>query len=109
LTLSLRWCCHRYVRLFTPDVGEARLLQPPTHLGAAYFLVGGPADQVEAGKPLVYPDIHVTRLDSPEQYYDLTEDCGTGREYTVSVDAREAHPFGGVNAYSAPGRPGSCS
>jgi cyanophycinase len=89
--------------------GKARLLQSPAHRGAAYFLVGGPATQVEAGKPLIYPDIHVTRLDAPGQYYDLTERCGTGPEYTLSVDARRADPFGGVNPYSARGVAGTCS
>jgi cyanophycinase len=89
--------------------GKANLLQSSSNPGAAYFLVGGPATQVEAGEPLIYPNIKVTRLDDPGQYYKLTKRCGTGPTYTISVDARQTNPFGNVDPYSAPGDAGTCS
>jgi cyanophycinase len=88
--------------------GRAKVLQSPSNPGAAYFVVGGPAAQVSAGKPLVYPNLEVARLDAPGQYYAMTRRCGTGPKYTISVDARQADPFGGVNPYSAPGVAASC-
>jgi len=88
--------------------GKAKLLQSPSGTGAAYFLVGGPASQVKAGEPLIYPNLKVTRLDSFQEYYDLTKRCGTGPTYTVSVDARGSNPFGAVDPYSARGAAGSC-
>ena len=80
--------------------GKAKLLQSSPHPGAAYFLIGGPATQVKAGKPLIYRNIEVMRLDAPGQYYDLRKHCGTGRRYIISVDARRAKPFGRMHPYS---------
>ena len=88
--------------------GKAKLLQSPSGSGAAYFLVGGPARQVKAGEPLIYPNLKVTRLDSSQKYFDLTKRCGTGPTYTVSVDASGSNPFGAVDPYSARGAASSC-
>jgi cyanophycinase-like exopeptidase len=88
--------------------GKAKLLQSSSNPGAAYFLVGGPATQVKAGEPLIYPNIKVTRLDAPGQYYNLTKHCGTGHRYTISVNASQTNPFGKVDPYSAPGIAGTC-
>ena len=88
--------------------GEAKLLFSPSHSGAAYFIVGGPATQLKPGRPLIYRNLKVTRIDSSWQYYDLGKQCGTGPTYTVSVDGSKKKPFGPVNPYSAHGIAGTC-
>ncbi len=88
--------------------GRATLLRQGASTGAAYFVVGGMATQLQAGQPLVYPGLTVLRLDAAGQYYDLPRRCGTGRSYGLSVDARAADPYGGVNPYTAAGVTGTC-
>ena len=88
--------------------GRATLLRQGTSQGAAYFLAGGAATQVSAGQPLVYPNLTVVRLDASTQYYDVPKRCGTGRQYALSVDARQPDPYGGTNPYTATGVTGTC-
>jgi cyanophycinase len=88
--------------------GRATLLRQGASTGAAYFVAGGMATQLQAGQPLVYPGLTVLRLDAAGQYYDLVRRCGTGRSYAVSVDARQPDPYGGVNPYTAAGVTGTC-
>ena len=88
--------------------GKAKVLFSSSNRGAGYFLVGGPATQVKPGRPLIYRNLKVTRIDSPRQYYDLGKRCGMGPTYTVSVDGSKKNPFGSVNPYSAHGIAGTC-
>lgn len=89
-------------------VGQGRLLRGPGASCAAYFVRGGPAQQVSPGVPLVAPGLSVTRLDGPAQRYDFTRRCGTGPTAVISVDARQASPYGGVDPYTVAGDAGSC-
>jgi cyanophycinase len=88
--------------------GRGVLVRQGASTGAAYFVTGSAATQCAQGQPLVYPGLTVTRLDSGAQYYDVVRRCGTGPQYPLSVDARQAQPFGATNPYTAAAAPGVC-
>ena len=87
--------------------GQGRLVRDSGSTGVAYFVLGGPATQVVAGQPLVYPNLTVMRLDAAGQLWDFGRRCGTGPTYALSVDARQANPFS-VDPYPAAGPAGTC-
>lgn len=88
--------------------GRGVLVRQGASSGAAYFVTGGAPAQCAAGQPLVYSGLTVTRLDGAAQYFDVVRRCGTGPQYPLNVDARQAQPFGATNPYTAAGAAGVC-
>jgi cyanophycinase len=94
--------------LVIDKAGKGTLLQQTSGTGAAFIANGGQAAQVVSGKPLIYSNITVIRIDKTTQFYDFVQHCGTGTTYTLSVDGSKSPPFGTTNPYTAAGIPGTC-
>jgi len=85
------------------------LFQQPNAIGGAYVLAAGTPQQIQPGLPLIYPDISVSRLDSPQMQYDLGFACGDAFSYPVSVTGGAAQIYAPANPYEAPGVANHCT
>lgn len=88
--------------------GHTALLQDPGATGGGFVLSAGVPSQVEAGAPLIYDGITVTRLDTVGETYELARACGSAFSYAVSVNGTDATAYSPADPYTAAGASSPC-
>ncbi|HEU5480061.1 MAG TPA: cyanophycinase, partial [Candidatus Tumulicola sp.] len=73
--------------------GLGVIMQYTAGTGSAFVVSGGAAATIQAGTPLRYPALTVTRLDQQGQTYDFSHWCGTTTTYALSVDGTAMPPY----------------
>ncbi len=91
--------------------GMATLVQETgdTQSGTGAYILqpAAPATTCEIGAPLLYKNLKVMRL-VPGDTFDFSRGCGTGVEFSISVDGSNAnHPYS-TSPYTASGTKGVC-
>jgi hypothetical protein len=95
--------------------GHAVLVQQPggteasTGTGAYILQPSGPAQTCQAGQPLLYPGVTVTRLSNPQtDSFDFARGCGNGVSFALTVDgSTPSNPYS-VDPYSTAGTAATC-
>ena len=102
--------------LLVDKSGKATLAQQPggteADAGTGVYVVepAGPATTCASGKPLVYPNLNVTRLSNPAtDSFDFTRGCGSGVSFKLAVDGTNAAaPYAPAAPYAAAGSNVKC-
>lgn len=92
--------------LVVDSAGRASLRLQRAGEGGVWAVRVGPSRSLTSGQPLQVDQVQVTRLTDPSTHtFDLSTWCGTGPQYTLSLDGGQATP---ADLYTAPAQTLAC-